>query len=413
MNGSKAARNRLPGLWRHRDYMLVWAGQTVSALGSSVSGLAFPLLILGLTHSPAQAGIAGALRALPYVFLSLPAGALVDRMNLKAVMICCDAGRVAALASVPATIWTGHLSVINLYVATAVEGTLFVFYNIASFAALPYLVPQRYLPAATAQNEASYYASAGLLGSTLGGALYQLGRALPFVLDALSYCASVASLFIVRTRLRRAVEVDTRHHLVVEIGDGLRWMWHQPVIRAMSALYGGDALVSPGLPLTLIVLAQHKHASPSAIGLIFSIAGVGGIAGAAIAGRVPNYLSFGQTMAGARWVMAGFWALYLVAPNPLALGMITAGIFFLNPVSNVVGISYSIPLTPETMRGRIASVFQLIPSAAAPLGLALTGFVLQTVGATATVLIAFAYLSVLAAGITLSASVRHAPPLPS
>lgn len=413
MRWSKAARDRLPELWRQRDYMLVWAGQTVSALGSSVSGLAFPLLILALTHSPAQAGIAGALRATPFFLLSLPAGALVDRMNLKAVMIWCDAGRALVLASVPAAIVTGHLSVINLYIATTFEGTLFVFYNIASFAALPYLVPKRDLPAATAQNEASYYAGAGLLGSTVGGALYQLGRALPFVLDALSYCASVVSLFFVRTRMHRAVEVDTRRRLVVEIAEGLRWMWHQPIIRAMSALYGADALVSPGLPLTLIVLAQHKHAPPSAIGVIFSIASVGGIVGAAIAGRVPHYLSFGQTMISARWLVAGFWFLYAVAPNALALGVITAGIFFLNPVSNVVGISYSIPLTPEAMRGRIASVFQLIPSAAAPIGLALTGFVLQAIGATTTVLVASVYLALLAMGITLSTNVRHAPPLAS
>lgn len=393
--------------------MLVWAGQTVSALGSSVSGLAFPLLILALTHSPAQAGIAGALRAAPFFLLSLPAGALVDRMNLRAVMIWCDAGRALVLALVPAAIWTGHLSVAYLYVATTVEGTLFVFYNIASFAALPYLVPKRDLPAATAQNEASYYAGAGLLGSTIGGALYQLGRALPFVLDALSYCASVVSLCFVKTRLHRTVEVDSRRRLVAEIADGLRWMWHQPIIRAMSALYGADALVSPGLSLTLIVLAQNKHAPPSAIGIIFSIASIGGIAGAAIAGRVPHYLSFGQTMISVRWVVAGFWVLYAVAPNALALGMITAGIFFLNPVSNVVGISYSIPLTPEAMRGRIASVFQLIPSAAAPIGLALTGFVLQAIGATATVLVASVYLALLAAGITFSTSVRHAPLLPS
>lgn len=393
--------------------MLVWAGQTVSALGSSVSGLAFPLLILALTHSPARAGIAGALRATPFFLLSLPAGALVDRMSLKAVMIWCDAGRALVLALVPAAMWTGHLSISYLYVATTLEGTLFVFYNIASFAALPYLVPDRDLPAATAQNEASYYAGAGLLGSTIGGALYQVGHALPFVLDALSYCASVISLFFVETRMYRAVEADTRRRLVVEIADGFRWMWHQRIIRAMSALYGADALVSPGLPLTLIVLAQDKHASPTVIGVILSIAGIGGIAGAAVAGRIPRYLSFGQTMIGVRWIMVGFWVLYAVAPNALALGAITSGIFFLNPVSNVVGISYSIPLTPEAMRGRIASVFQLIPSAAAPIGLTLTGVVLQAVGAPATVLIASAYLALLATGITLSASVRHAPPLPS
>lgn len=80
-------------LWRHRDYLLLWGGQVVSVTGSQVSQLAFPLLILALTHSPAQAGIAAALRTIPYLVLSLPAGALVDRWNRKQVMIICDLER--------------------------------------------------------------------------------------------------------------------------------------------------------------------------------------------------------------------------------------------------------------------------------------------------------------------------------
>ncbi len=76
-----------PSLWRNRDYMLLWSGQLVSSVGGQVSQLAFPLLILALTHSPAQAGLAGALRALPYLIFSLPAGALIDRWDRKRVMI--------------------------------------------------------------------------------------------------------------------------------------------------------------------------------------------------------------------------------------------------------------------------------------------------------------------------------------
>src|SRR5215469_15022979 len=94
-----AVRSR--SLWRNRDYLLLWGGQGISLIGTQVSQLGFPLLILALTHAPLQAGIAGALRALPYLALSLPAGALVDRWDRKRVMILCDSGRALALGSIP------------------------------------------------------------------------------------------------------------------------------------------------------------------------------------------------------------------------------------------------------------------------------------------------------------------------
>src|SRR6266516_6961672 len=84
-------------LWRNRDYVLLWSGQMISSVGTRVSMLAFPLLVLAINHSPAQAGLIGAMRALPYALLILPAGALVDRWNRKRVMILCDIGRAIAL----------------------------------------------------------------------------------------------------------------------------------------------------------------------------------------------------------------------------------------------------------------------------------------------------------------------------
>ncbi len=142
-------------LWLNRDFMLLWSGQMVSNVGTQVSTLAFPLLILALTSSPAQAGFAGALRALPYLIFSLPAGALIDRWDRKLTMILCDTGRALSLASIPVALAIGHLTIIQLYLVSAIEGTLFVFFNIAEAACLPRVVPKEQLPAATAQNMAT------------------------------------------------------------------------------------------------------------------------------------------------------------------------------------------------------------------------------------------------------------------
>src|SRR4051794_10847441 len=93
------AAPRLPPLWRNRDYMILWSGQVLSTLGGAVSGITFPLLVLAITGSPEVAGITAALFSLPYLLLSLPAGALVDRWNRKRVMIVCDSIRAVCLVS--------------------------------------------------------------------------------------------------------------------------------------------------------------------------------------------------------------------------------------------------------------------------------------------------------------------------
>ena len=115
-------------LWRNRDYLLLWSGQIISEIGSKSSLLAFPLLMLFLTGSPAQAGLLGALRGLPYILFCLPAGALIDRWNRKRVMILCDTGRALAMGSIPLAYVLGHLTLAQLYIVSFIEGTLYIFF---------------------------------------------------------------------------------------------------------------------------------------------------------------------------------------------------------------------------------------------------------------------------------------------
>jgi len=271
-------------LWRNRDYMLFWSGRTISALGTSTSGIAFPLLILALTRSPALAGLAGALRAAPYVLLSLPAGALVDRWDRKRVMLLCDTSRALILGSIPLAWWAGRLSLAQLYAATTIEGTLLLFYNTANLSALPRLVRQEQLGAASAQDEGAYYA-ASLLGPAVGGVLYQIARALPFLADALSYLVSVLSLLLIKTDLRQDTDGGARpRHLGADMLEGLVWLWRQPIIRAVSMLDAADTLVVSNIGLVVIVLAQQHHATPTTIGAIFAVAGIGGVLGSVAGG---------------------------------------------------------------------------------------------------------------------------------
>ena len=179
----------------------------------------------------------------------------------------------------------------------------------------------------------------------------------------------------------------------------------------MALLTSGYAAVGSGLYLILIVLAKEQHASPAGIGTMFSIAAVGGIAGSLVGGRIQQWFSFAQVILGVRWASVPLWLLYAVAPNPLVLGVITAGMYVLIPMYNVVQLSYLLPGMPEHLRGCVGSVFQLVVTANQPIGLALTGLLLQWIGAITTVLVLGVWLFWLAVAATLSPAVRYAPPI--
>lgn len=302
----------LPATWRNRDFLLSWGGQALSGLGSSMSGLAFPLLILALTHSPALAGTAGMLHAAPFALLGPFVGALVDRWDARRVMLWADAGRAIALGSIPLAWLMGHLSLGQLYVVTTVEGSLLVCFHTAHVAALPRLAPAEQLAAASAQEESAYYATA-LVGPPIGGALFSLGRVLPFLADALSFVLSVVSLLLLRTDLGRHEEAPAVP-LWADVREGVAWLWRSPLLRALALLDIPETLVTSGLGLLVVVLAQRQHAGPAAIGAVFAVAGCGGVVGAVASAWLSQRLCLGPLLLAVRWTAVLLWTLYLLAP---------------------------------------------------------------------------------------------------
>jgi predicted MFS family arabinose efflux permease len=393
-------------LWRQRDYLLLWGGQVVSLTGSQVSQLAFPLLILALTHSPAQAGIAAALRTIPYLALSLPAGALVDRWNRKQVMIFCDLGRFLSMASVPLALFLGHLTLVQLYLVSLLEGTLFVFFDLAEVSSLPQVVSKEQLPAASAQNIATYNI-AMLLGSPLGGLLYGVGRLFPFLVDTVSYLCSVLSLLFIRTPFQQERTRTTRA-LRAEVKEGLKWLWEQRFVRSLALLLCGLNLMTGGITLISIVLGQHVHASAVDLGLLFSVAGIAGVLGSVAAPLLHRRLSFFVIAISALWAQALLTPLLILAPNLFLLGTILALLFFLFPIFDVLQRSQRMALIPDALQGRINSVYRLIAFSSNPVSVALTGLLLQNVGTTLTILLVTGGLTLIALSATLNPHMRRA-----
>lgn len=404
----KTAPRPVP-LWRNRDYLLLWSGQAVSDLGSTASRLAFPLLVLFLTHSPAQAGLVGAVNGLPYIFLGLVAGAYIDRWNRKRVMIFCDSIRALALGSIPLAFAFGHLTLAQLYLVALVEGTLYTFFSLAETAAMPQVVAKEQLPTTAAQSQITYSLS-DLLGPTLAGALYGVGKTLPFLADSISYGVSVVSLLFIKAQFQQERARGERK-LWSEIKEGIAWLWRTPLIRFLAFLTGGLNLTTSGYALILIVLAQRYQASAFQIGLILAAGGVGGLLGALIAPPIRRRFSFGQMMAGILWLFALLWPLFGLAPNLLLLGGAVFITLLVIPAYDITQFSYRIALIPDQLQGRVNSAFRLISLGCRPLGLALTGALLQWVGPVASVWILFFPQLVLALVTTLNQHVRRAPPI--
>ena len=394
-------------LWRNRDYMLLWSGQVVSTLGSAASSIIYPLLILALTGSPEAAGIAGALRAIPYLVLSLPVGALIDRWDRKRVMILCDVGRAITAASIPVAMGLGVLTLWQIYIATLIEGSLFVLFNIAEVAALPRIVPPRHLPQAAAQNEAGF-GVANIVGPSFGTMLYQaFGRGVPFIADAVSYVVSVASLLRIRVAFRTAPPA-TRRNLGAEIAEGLHWVWSNPLVRYMAVLTGGLNLINAAFPLIVIVLAKHVGAGDAEIGVIFSIGGIGGVIGSLVGGQIQRRFTFGQVIVAVVWLEALLFPLYALAPSYILLGVIAGLIFVLAPIYNVVQFSYRLSIIPDELQGRVNSTFRLIAFGFMPVGAWLSGVLIERFGARSAVLLFSAWLLLLAGLTTFNRDVRKA-----
>jgi MFS family permease len=404
------APTRLPPLWKNRDYMLLWSGQFISILGSGVSGIAYPLLVLHLTGSPAQAGALEALAALPFLIFSLPAGALVDRWNRKRTMMLCDGINAVLMGGIGVAYALGHLSMVQLYISAIVGGMCFLFFNLSEVASLTRVVPKEQLPSASAQNEASG-AAASLIAPPVGGFLYQtIGATIPFVADAISYAVSVVSLSFIRTEFQPE-RTQAEKRLWAEIGEGLRWLWSQPLIRYMAFLVGGLNFGNAASGLIMIVLAQHLGASPSLIGLMFAVGSGGGLIGAALAPRFQRRFTFGQVIIASVWGSALLWPLFALAPHPLVIGVIFGGIALLIPIFNAVQFAYRLALIPDELQGRVNSAFRMLAFGFQPIGGAIGGVLIQVFGPKTAALFFAAVTVCLALATTFNRHVREARPI--
>jgi MFS family permease len=396
-------------LRRNRDFVLLQVGQTLSTIGSESTAIAYPLLVLGLTHSPAKAGIVGFARTLPWPLLGFVAGVIADRSQRKRVMIATDLVRVCGVTSIVVALLLHSLSFTQIVLVAFLEGSMFVLFNIAEFGALRSVVPIHQLPVAVAAEQARY-STVGLVAPPLGGALYGVTRSLPWLGNAVSTVFSLGSLLAIRTPFQADRGEAAPRNLRAELAEGFRWLWRHRFLRSCALLFTFSNIVYEAIFLVLIVVARRHGLSSGEIGALIAVFGVCSLVGSALAPQLQRLISL-KAM-----VIASFWlqlviAVFVVSPNVyVLLGSTLPAALFL-PVSSAAVIAYRVALVPERLTSRVNGVARTIALSGLPLGPLSAGLLLDSVSARTTVAVYSALLLILALVATSNRAIRNAPRL--
>jgi MFS family permease len=364
-------------LRRNSNFRMLWIGQLLSDTGSGVSRIAYPLLILALTHSPVLAGLVGTAREISLTCVQLPAGALSDRLDRRRAMIACDAVRGALLALLGILIavrlaWWPVVLVISL-----MEGAASGLFDPSATAALPAIVPEEQLVQAWAATEGRTW-GASLAGPALGGLLYGLGQAVPFLADAFSYTISLSTVSRIRGRFRPA-QTHQRQALWREVHDGLRLVWRIPLLRAVAIQAPLVNFAFNGVLFAITIGLRQHGVSAVVIGLVQAGIMAGGVLGAPVAPRLqgrlrPGTLSLIMTVAGTLLLVIAA----LVMPSPL-VALPVAIVVLLAPAGNAGLFASMLRQAPEEMRGRVTSTVTMTAMSLATMAPLLAGLLAEHV----------------------------------
>jgi MFS family permease len=374
-------RHRRPGglLW-HRDFRLLWGGETVSWLGNYMAIVALPLLAVKTLHASSLAvGVLVAAGYLPWLVIGLPAGAWVDQLPPRRVMVTCDLVSAALYASIPLTAWSGGLTLGQLLIVALLAGTATVFFSTAYQVYLRALLTPAELVEGNAKLQGSE-ATAELAGPSLAGLVAQvLGAAAALLANAASFLVSAACLLAIRRRAPRPPSSGRRPALRQTIADGLRFVARDPYLSRMTLFMMTGNLALIGFVAVQVVFLVRTLGLPSAaVGLLVAVQGVGGVAGAMVARRISDRIGTARCLLLAALGAEPFCLLAPLASRGPGLVLYVIGIFITAVgvvIANVIIGSFRQAYAPPGMLGRVSATTRFLIIGTGPLG-ALAGGVL-------------------------------------
>jgi predicted MFS family arabinose efflux permease len=378
------------GLWRHPDFLRLWAAQIVSALGSRITRTALPMIaVLTIDASPGELGILAALGVAPGVVVGLLAGGEVDRRRKRPLLIGADLIRAGLLLTIPLTAWLGMLSMPQLYLVAALAGAASSLFQIADNTYLPALIGKEHLVEGNAKLEASD-SVAETAGPGLGGLLVQLLTApMAVIVDALSFLWS--ALWLSRIRARETPQAGARVSLVEDVGAGFHSSAADPLVgptlraEAVMSLSGGFLLA-----LYMLVALESLGLTPATVGLIIGVGGLGSLWGAWMAGTLGERVGIGPAM------LIGLgvgMAAALFIPAALELPHLAVSFLLLHQLIGdafltaylVHALSLRQRTLPQAVLGRANASFHVLRGSMLPLGALGAGLLADAIGTTLTV----------------------------
>ncbi len=354
---------------------MLWIGQLLSDTGTQISGIAYPLLILALTHSAVLAGVVGTVRAITVLCVQLPAGALSDRFDRRLTMIVCDITRAVLLALLGILIALDAASWQVVLAVSLIEGAAGAVFDPSAAAALPGIVPDEQLEQAWAASEGRTY-GASLAGPALGGVLFGVGRAVPFLADAISFAVSFGTVSRIRGRFRPE-KAAVRKSLWREVTDGLQLVWQVPILRAAVIQTPLVNFAFSGVIFSITLAMQQHGTSTAVIGFVQAGIAAGGLLGAVVAPRLQGRVRLATlttTITLAAALLFGAAALFIPSPlvaAPVALALLLA------PAANGALVAVVLRSAPEDMRGRVISTVMMAATALATLAPLIAGLIVQ------------------------------------
>jgi MFS family permease len=355
----------------------VWWASTVSSAGDGVFVSALPLLAVTATRDPRLIAVVSAAFFVPWLLLSLPAGALADRYDRVRLMWRAQAVQGVIVALIAALAAAGASGIGVLIAAGFCLGAAEVVFSNAAQAMLPQLVPADQLPRANGRLQVSLTAGETFLGPPLGSLLFAAGRALPFGLDAGSFAGSALLL----SGLPRQAPAEAAGGMGARIAEGLRWLFGHRLLRVVAALLAVMGFCSQMGQADLVLLATRTlHVSARGYGLLWtaSAAGslLGGLANPALIRRFGQLPSLIIAMAAEAGVFAGLG----LAPDAFVAGLMMACNGFFVTMWNVVTVSLRQRIVPVGLLGRVNSVYRMLGWGLMPLGAVAGGFVAHAGG---------------------------------
>jgi predicted MFS family arabinose efflux permease len=376
-------------LWRHRNFRLLWSGQTVSEMGSAVTSIALPLTaVVVLKASTLQVGLLTTASYAAFALIALPAGAVVDRLRKRRIMIWSDASRLLLIGSIPVTAALGVLTLWQLYLVAVLAGVGTVFFAVSFQSYLPGLVGPEHLMDGNGKLSASE-SFAQVCGPGLGGGLIgAFGAAGAMTADAISYGVSVASLLAIRLPEPPPPPREDRN-LRAEIAEGLNFVVRDPILRKIAACTGtANLFVGMMFPLEILFLVRVLKVHPADTGLIFAADGLGGVAGGVLSGRMSRWIGSARII----WLsllVLGLPAFLVPLAEPgwrVALVVVGFVFFAFSAVLyNVAQATYRQAICPPALLGRMNAAMRWIVWGTLPLGGILGGTVGTAIGVRPTI----------------------------